>query len=190
MQELIQHIQKIVGRCDVTEGQLTPYFEEFQLKKKALLNPPESIAEYNYFIVKGCVHQYYITPEGNVKTVQFALENWWITDPQAFNRREETPFGIQAIEACSVLAINKENEDKLLANHPVLERYFRKLYQTAFGASLHRFKKLQEHSKEEHYFAFIEHFPGFAQRVPQYLIASYLGLTPEYVSEIRKKRFS
>ena len=72
----------------------------------------------------------------------------------------------------------------------MLERYFRTIYQIAYGASLIKVKYLYDLSKEEIYLHFTEHFPDFAQRVPQYLIASFLGLTPEYVSEIRAKNRS
>ncbi len=133
---------------------------------------------------------FFINDQGVERTIQFAIENWWITDPLAFLNEETTTFQIQALERTEVLAISKAQQEKLLLEYPQLERYFRTIYQISYGASLRKMKYLYGFSKEEIYFHFVTHFPEFAQRVPQYVIASFLDLTPEYVSEIRRKKRS
>jgi hypothetical protein len=86
--------------------------------------------------------------------------------------------------------IRQSAYDELLEAHPVMEKYFRCIYQKAYAAAQMRVKLLYEYSREELYRQFLKNYPTFLQRVPQYLIASYLGFTPEYLSEIRKKNFS
>src|SRR5690606_32043259 len=95
-------------------------------------------------------------------------------------------FYIQAVEKSLVLYITQEKQEKLLEKFPVMERYFRFVYQRAFAAAQKRIKFLFSFSKEEFYFQAVKNHPDFVQRVPQYLIASYLRITHEYLSEIRK----
>ena len=113
-----------------------------------------------------------------------------MTDFLAYQNKTRTGFYIQAVENTQLLAISYQDHERLLAEFPILERYFRMVYQIAYGSSLMKMKYLFNYSKEELYFHFTDHFPEFAQRVPQYLIASFLGHTPEYVSEIRAKKRS
>ena len=99
-------------------------------------------------------------------------------------------FFIQTVEKSTILYITKQNQEKLLNTFPKMERYFRFVYQRAYAATQMRFKYLYSLSKEEFYFQSIKRYPEFVQRIPQYLLASYLGFTAEYLSEIRKKRIS
>jgi len=102
-------------------------------------------------------------------------------------QRLPTDFFIQAVEPSEVLRIDNLSQEQLLRAFPKMERYFRFIYQRAFAASQMRIKYLYGLSKEAFYHHLNEQHPEFVQRMPQYLIASYLGFTPEYLSEIRKK---
>ena len=190
MKELQTHLQSFIDLSNKEFRQIEPYFESFDIKKKQLLNASKNIATHNFFVAQGCLNMYFITEKGDKQSVQFAIENWWITDVLSFTRNQESDFYIQAVEDSKIIAISKENQEKLFASFPKTERYFRMMYQIAYGASLYRIKYLYEASKAQRYFHFIKQYPQFAQRVPQYLIASFLGLTPEYVSEIRAKHIS
>jgi CRP-like cAMP-binding protein len=128
----------------------------------------------------------------NDKTVeqitQFALDGWWISDFFSFTDRKPSEYCIQAIEKSEIVSIDSLLLDELLSELPQLERYFRVVMQRALAASQLRIKYMFEMTKEEFYQHFSNSFPEFVQRVPQYMVASYLGLTPEYVSELRKKK--
>ena len=121
------------------------------------------------------------------QTTEFAIENWWITDNIAYERRVPSEFYIQAVENSEVLKIDIFSQERLLEMFPKIERYFRFIYQRAYAASQMRIKYLYDFSKEEIFHHLSKHYPEFVQRIPQYLIASFLGFTPEYLSEIRKK---
>lgn len=130
---------------------------------------------------------YIINKKGIEQITQFALDGWWISDYQSFMNNTPTDYYIQTIEESSIVSISNQNLDKLLIELPPLEKYFRTIMQKAVASDQHRSKLLYEMSKEEFYFHFSTSFPEFMLRVPQYMIASYLGFTPEYLSELRKK---
>lgn len=189
-QNLLQHFNQFTPISNEEFGKMSSYFAFQELKRKESISTFYEKCQYNHFVLNGCLHMFFIDEKGTERTVQFAIENWWITDNLAFLHQQQTEFSIQATEASSILSISFEKQEKLLDEFPKLEKYFRHVYQTAYGAAMNRLKYIFGSSKEESYFRFIENHPHFAQRVPQYLIASFLGLTPEYVSEIRAKHTS
>jgi len=110
-----------------------------------------------------------------------------MTDNIAYEHGLTSPFYIQALENLEVLIIDREAQENLLIQFPKMERYFRFIYQRAFATTQMRIKYLYVLSKEESYHHLTKHHPEFVQRIPQYLVASFLGFTPEYISKIRKK---
>lgn len=184
------HIKQYV---ELSPSDFDSVLNRFELKnsaKKEMLQTAEDHCNTLYFVLVGCLNMYFLTEKGTERTVQFAIEGWWLTDFLQFQKGGKTNFNIQAVTQTTLLAISRENYKALLEDYPIMERYFRKVYQIAYGASLVKMRYLYDLSKEEIYFHFTENFPEFAQRVPQKLIASFLGLTPEYVSEIRAKKRS
>lgn len=132
---------------------------------------------------------YFISDRGSEQTLQFAINNWWITDTLAFQNNRSSEFCIQAVESSIILQISHKNQESLFLEFPKMETYFRHIYETAYGAAIMRMKYIFNYSKEEIYFEFRNAFPDFVNNVPQYLVATYLGLSPEYVSKIRRKSF-
>lgn len=117
--------------------------------------------------------------------MQFGIENWWITDYLSFQYQTPTRFNIQAIENIKVLSIDRKSFDELLERVPKLEKYFRLVIQKSFGASQVRIAYLFTMSAEERFRHMNKMFPEFIQRVPQYMVASYLDFSPEFMSKIR-----
>jgi CRP/FNR family transcriptional regulator, anaerobic regulatory protein len=130
---------------------------------------------------------YFITKKLTEQITQFAIDGWWISDHFSFMDKTPSEYYIQCIERSTVLSIDVNQLDQLLKELPQMERYFRIIMQRAVAGNQHRSKLMYEMSKEEFYQHFSSSFPEFMQRVPQYMVASYLGLTPEYLSELRKK---
>lgn len=188
--QFLEHIRNFTGFEKEDFDRIQDYFDIQMYRKKDIILSAGSKCNSNYFVLEGCLHMFFVGEKGVQRTVQFAIENWWMTDNLAFNKGKVTDFTIQAVENTTLLRISRENQEKLLKNFPSLETYFRKIYEISYGASLMKMKYVFDYSKKEIYYHFTESFPQFAQRVPQYLIASYLGLTPEYVSEIRAKKRS
>ena len=185
--QLIEHIRTHV---DVNESELETLFSYLKLmyvaKKQHLLKEHE-ICRNMYFVENGCLRMYFINEKGTEQITQFAIENWWIADYMSFDRQSPSQFYIQAIENSEVFFVEHHTLEQLLNELPQLEKYFRLMLQKAYAASQLRVKYLYSLSKEESYQQFITGFPGFTQRIPQYMLASYLNFTPEYLSELRKK---
>lgn len=190
IQQLITHIGKFCPIEPEKIAILEPYFEQRTYRKKQFLLQEGERCHEKFFIVKGCVYIYYLRQNGIEQTIDFAIENWWISDFMAFQRQSKAQFSIRAVETSSVLAISADRQRELLAQVPELNAYFHLVFQKAYAASQVRLRKLYELSKEDLYRHFSQDFPEFIQRVPQYLLASFLGFTPEYLSEIRKKYIS
>ncbi|MEH0153305.1 Crp/Fnr family transcriptional regulator [Limibacter armeniacum] len=189
-EQLKHHLNKVVEITDEEFPSILEYFETVKLKKKQNLQQIGQVCHSNYFVEIGCIRMFFVNEKGIEQTTQFAIENWWITDYLAYTFQKESEFTLQAVERTTVLSIHFQAQEKLLKEFPKLEKYFRHIYQRAYAASQMRMKFMYDFSKEELYLHFNKHFPEFVQRVPQYLLASFLGLTPEYLSEIRKKSIS
>lgn len=181
------HLQNFIIINEEEFTSIFSFFEEVDYKKKENLSEEGQISTYNYFVLKGCLRKFFIKQNGSEQTTQFALETWWITDLFNFEKQKPADYYIQAVEKSMVLRISFLKYQELLETHPVMEVYFRKIYQKNAAAAERRIRYLYEFSREESYLHFSNLFPDFIQRIPQYLIASYLGFTPEYLSEIRAK---
>jgi len=184
----IAHIRRYVELSEQDVETIESYVYPLELKKREFLVMEGQVCKYNYFVEKGCLRMFYVNDKMTEITVQFALENWWLSDYFSFARQMPSEYSIQAVEKSFVIAIDYSEQDKLFAEVPQLERYLRIMMQRALAASQLRIKLIYQLSKEEMYRHFNASFPAFFQRVPQYMIASYLGITPEYLSELRKKK--
>ena len=189
-EKLINHINTLLTADAGLATAAPDYFKEIKLKKKEVLLQEGQTCNYNYFVVKGCLRLYYINNKGVEHTTQFALENWWLSDYIAFQTGQPASFYIQSVENSEILAIDHKSLEKLYKLFPCVESYFRVIYQKAYAASQLKAKYFNDYSKEELYNHFSKAYPMFINRLPQYLIASFLGFTPEYLSEIRKRSVS
>jgi len=186
-QELLRHFRKYTDIPEDDLESLQKYFQKFSVNKKKIIQEAGQLCRYQYFVVTGCLRMFSINSKGQEQTLQFAIENWWITDHLSFLNQRETEFFIQAIEPSELIRIEFHAMEELLKICPYMERYFRKMYQIAYGAAQQGMKFRSDFSSEELYLHFTRGYPGFVNRVPQYLLASFLGITPEYLSEIKKK---
>jgi len=189
-ESLKNHIQKFIEITGQDYAKILTYFTTIEVTKKQNLLVEGKICESNYFVSKGCLRMFFINEKGLEQTVQFALENWWLADYTSFSSQKPSDFYIQAIEKSEVLVLDFLSQEKMLNEFPQMERYFRLVHQRAHAASQFRIKMLYSMSREELYYLFNKRYPEFVQRIPQYLLASFLGFTPEYLSEIRSRRIS
>lgn len=184
----MEHIRKITGVDEIDEEKVLSFFEVRTFRKKDLLQEEEKPCLSYFFVVRGCLRLYFTDDNGVEQTLQFALENWWMTDLDAFRRDGRSAYSIQALEATEVMVLNAKNYTLLLEEMPQMEQYFRLVYERAYAASLLRIRMISRMPKPEFYELFANKYPDFIQRIPQKVLASFLGFTPEYLSELRKKR--
>jgi CRP-like cAMP-binding protein len=181
------HLQKFIDVSDSDFENILRFTDTRTVKKKENLLSEGQLCRQQYFVLKGCLRKFFINDKGIEQTTEFAIENWWMTDNIAFEHKQPTQFFIQAVEPSQVLSIHHTSWEQMMIAVPKMERYFRFVYQRAYAAAQMRIKYLYDFSKEEMYDHFSAHYPQFVQRIPQHLLASFLGFTPEYLSEIRKK---
>lgn len=186
-QILTEHISSYVIFSEEELSEIARFFEVQSYRKKDKLLHAEKRCDTLFFVAKGCLQLYFIDDLGNPKTTQFAMETWWLTDFLAFQNQRPSNFYVETLEKSTVLSITFSKYQELLETFPKMEKYYRAIFETAYGAALMRIKYINSLSKEEMFFSFRNSFPEFVQRVPQYVLASFLGLTPEYLSEIKKK---
>ncbi|MBD3582876.1 Crp/Fnr family transcriptional regulator [Flavobacterium selenitireducens] len=185
MQNLLEHIDKFVSLDESEKELLLSRISYVEARKKQFLLEAGKPGYKLFFVLKGCLRLYLITPKGNEQTHQFVIENWWMTDYLAFHNDSVSGFYVQAVERSEVAVLQKSDMDFLLEKIPKLERYFRLCYQKAVGAAQKRISYLFSLSAEERFHNMNDKFPEFVQRVPQYMLASYLDFSAEFLSKIR-----
>lgn len=163
-------------------------FEEVSVKKKKDLLEPREVCNHIYFIVKGCLRSYYVDDRGNEHIYQIRMDNNWISDLESFFTHKASKYYIEALEDSQLLRISTENLEQLYKDVPALERYFRILFQKAYINSLKRLNSTMWESAVDRYNDLLKEHPTLFQRVPLIYIASYLGITPESLSRIRKQK--
>ena len=186
--KLIIHINKFV---QLDEGEIQRVCDSFNViavKKRQFILKADDIYKANYFVSKGCIRLYFVNRNGNEQITQFAIENWWITDYTSFETGKPSIYYMQAVEDAEVISISKKAYDELLVKVPKMERYFRILFQILHTAYMRRFEYFRDETDEERYRHFVSLFPEFVQRIPQYMLASYLGFTPQFLSKIRARK--
>lgn len=187
-EELLNHIKRYVQLKPQEEQMLCERLELKKLKKKEILLEPGKMCQGNYFVLKGCVRQFFINSKLNEQTIHFGIETWWIADQDSLLNNQPSTCYIQAIEETQMLLLNEQNRVILFKEIPALESYFRIMMQKAFVAAQRRIGFIFNQNEETRYRNFTSLFPEFVQRVPQYMLASYLGFTPQFMSRMRAKK--
>ncbi|MEM9544730.1 MAG: Crp/Fnr family transcriptional regulator [Bacteroidota bacterium] len=147
----------------------------------------DDIYRYQTFVVSGKVRTFYLDNDGNEHIVAFGIENWWVGDICSFTTQTPAEFNSQCLEKTEVIQIAFEDMEDLYREVPKLERYFRITIQKAYGNMSKRIVRNHSMPAKDRYLYFLETYPEIAQRVPQYMLASYLGITKEFLSRMRKK---
>ncbi len=184
--QIKEYLNKYVSFSDAEIETICAKLKTKSYQKKAFLLEEGQVCKSKFFIIKGLVRVYYIDNKGSEKITQFAIENWWVSNTESFVKETQSISFIQALEETEVCIINKEDLDKLYLSVPKLERFFRIITENMLIAIQRRSDVYLQMKSKDRYLDFISHFPDFTQRVPQYMIASYLEITPEYLSELRK----
>ncbi len=139
------------------------------------------------FVEKGLLRSYTIEEKGNEHIIQFAMEDWWISDIYSFLTGEPSTYSIEAMEDSEILMISRNSYDEMLHVIPKMERFLRIILQNSLIATQRRLTGKITLSAEENYKNLVAGCTDIVQRVPQHMIASYLGITPETLSRIRKQ---
>ena len=191
MEDLLrQNIQRTIGHPITDEEfvQFSQFLFPKSFDKKAKLSEEGELCKYVYFILKGSAYSYFLNEHGDKHAIQFALEGYWITDQYGFFSGKHGIYTIETLEPSQILVLNLENYEKICQSNHLFEHFFRILIQNAFIALQYRLAKTNSEEAGHRYDEFSKLHPSFVQRIPQYLIASYLGIKPQSLSRIRKEK--
>lgn len=184
---LIDYFEKLLPLNDDEKFIVEESFKERKIKRRQFILSEGDLCKHTTFIVEGCFRTYAVDDKGKEHNLQFAVENWWIGDIGSFHSEKPSKLYIEAMENSIILQCKKEDQIKLFVKYPKFDRIFRVLAENAMVSMQNRILQNISFTAEERYQDFIERYPHFLNRISNVQIASYLGVTPEFLSAIRKK---
>lgn len=185
---LIKSISNYIKLNSEEENLIETFWTEKTLEKGDYLLRNGETCRTDNFVVKGTLKAFYINPKtGKEEILYFAIENWWATDIESFQKQNPSIYNIQAIEKTKLLQIRYNSFQEMLTKIPKLERFFRIILENYLGSLQRRIILNNILDAEQRYSHFLKNYPKISEKVPNYLIASYLGITAEFLSRIRKK---
>lgn len=186
MFELLQKsIQEYVSLTDEQWELCKNNFHPKRMLKRQFLLQAGDVCRQLTFVEKGALYSYSVDAKGNQHVIRFAFEGWWIADLQSFFTGNPSTQNIELLEDSKLLMLDRNNHENLLEEIPAYERYQRIIIQNAYVALQQRVENALGLAAEEKYARLIKHNPEFMNRVPQHLVASYLGVSPETLSRVR-----
>jgi CRP-like cAMP-binding protein len=184
---LWESLEKHIHLSDEEKKLISSKFSPRTVRKGQFLVFSGGKCKTTNFVIDGSVMAYFTDHKGHDHIIQFAFEGWWISDLKSFITQQEAIFNVQALEETTVLEISYENLEELYSHIPQLERFFRIVTQKAFVAFQERILETISQTAEERYRTFHEKFKKYETRISQKLIASYMGVTPEFFSRMKKQ---
>ncbi|MDC1161882.1 Crp/Fnr family transcriptional regulator [Tenacibaculum sp.] len=188
--KLIEYIRRYISISEVEIDTFQSYLKPKKIKKQEFLLKQGQFCKSRYYIKKGCIRLFYIDNKGNEQIIHFGIDNWWITDYESLINKTSSKLYIQAIENTELFELSQESFDELCNQLPQTEQLFRKIMEKRYIAIQKRIEFMYSLNGAELFKTFISENPEFTQRVPQYMIASYLGMSPEFISKIKNNFIS
>jgi len=184
-------VSYVSRHIELTEEEISYYTSLLKLKKvkkKQFIVQPDFICGHRTYILKGAMRSYLIDANGQEHTISFGIEDWWIADFNSYIFQQPATLFVEAMEDSILIQISYENEQKLLDTFPKFEKFYRILAQNGYAFLQRRILSDISLNATDRYEHFIKKYPLVAARVPQYALATYLGISHELLSKIRNKR--
>lgn len=185
---LIKHLQDRIELSEEEASQFVSNFKIKKIKKRQFIVQPDFVAQHRNYVVEGALRAYVVNDEGQEHTIAFAIEDWWISDYNSYIYQQPATMFVMALEDAVLLQIDFETEAKLKRANPKFETFFRITAERTAAFFQRRIITNLTSSAEERYEKFITQFPLIVNRVPQYALASYLGMTTEFLSRIKNSK--
>jgi CRP-like cAMP-binding protein len=181
----LDNIKKHIQLSESDKTLLLSVMHAKTIQKKQHFAEESEISRYSAFVLKGCMRSYFIDANGFEHNLQFAIEDWWITDMMSFTTQKPGRLYIEALEETDILTLTREDQLHLFEQCPRFEKYFRIITENGIVSYQNRILDNLSLPAIERYLIFSEKYPALLQRLPQIQIAAYLGITPEFLSKIR-----
>jgi CRP-like cAMP-binding protein len=188
IESFIEHLRKRVNFNQKELDKMLSGFNLKKVKKKQFVIQPGFTAKCQYYVLEGVFRAYITDEKGEDHTIQLAIEDWWISDYNSYISQTPATMFVVALEDSVILQIDYETEQQLKTSSHKIETFFRIMAERTAAFRQRRIIGNLTQTAEERYNNFIEKYPHIADRVPQYALASYLGMTTEFLSRIRNKK--
>lgn len=186
--KIIEFIDRFVKLTDEESQLFGACFKEVKVKKRQFIVQPNFTTKHRHYVLKGAFRAYVVAEEGQDHTITFAIDDWWITDYNSYIFQQPATMFVVALEDSIIIQIDYDNEQELKQLSPKFEKFFRIMAERGLASQQRRIISNLTQTAEERYDNFVSKYPQIVQRVPQYALASYLGMTTEFLSRIRNKR--
>lgn len=186
--KIIEFIDKLVKLTDEESQLFSACFKLVKVKKRQFIVQPNFVAKHRNYVLKGAFRAYVVADEGQDHTITFAIDDWWITDYNSYIFQQPATMFVVALEDSTILQIDFDKEQELKKSNHKFETFFRIIAERGLASQQRRIISNLTQTAEERYENFVSKYPQIVQRVPQYALASYLGMTTEFLSRIRNKR--
>lgn len=186
LESLFQYFGKIMPLKEIERDELRSMMHERTIRRRQYILQEGDVCKAYTYVVSGCFRMFGVDQKGTENNLQFAPENNWIADIGSFFSEKPSKLFIEAIEPSLVLQIEKKDLLHLYINHHKFDRYFRVIIENKYVELQNRVLQNISSTAEERYTAFIEQYPNLSNRLPSTQIAAYLGVTPEFLSKVRK----
>ena len=186
--KIVEYINRVVPLTVEEAEQVAACFKEVKVRKRQFIVQPDFVAKYRYYVLSGAFRAYVVDDNGGDYTIAFAIEDWWITDYNSYILQQPATMFVVALEDSIVLQMDYQTEQELKRSNHKFETFFRIRAERTAAFMQQRIITNLTQTAEQRFELFVQKYPLIAQRVPQYALASYLGMTTEFLSRIRNKR--
>jgi CRP-like cAMP-binding protein len=186
-QNIHQYISRFVQLSPAELAVVDECLTHRTVPRKTILLRAGEACDFEAYINRGCIREYFIDRNGAELTLEFAVEDWWVSDITSFESKTPGNMYIETLEDCELLMLSRQSKEEVLSRVPKLERMFRLMIQRHLTVIQNRLFRTVSYTAMEKYMEFTGRYPAISQRVPQHYIASYLGITAEFLSKLRKR---
>ena len=187
IQPLLTYIQNFVELTSEEILYLKANLSSRKYLKGQFVLQQGDVCKTSSFIIKGCTKMFYVDDDGQEHVIMLGIEDWWVSDIGSFINQTPSDFNIQCLEDTELIQFPFEKMENIYAKIPKLERFFRKIVERGLAATQKRIIRNFSLTAKERYIIFRNSYPSIEQRIPQYMIASYLGITKEFLSKIKSQ---
>lgn len=186
MQALIEHLQKFISFSEEEWALIVSKVKKRSIKRRQKILQEGDVCKHYSFVLEGCFRMYGIDDKGDEHNIQFAAENDWIADIGSFYAKKSSKLYIEAVEPSSILQIEQQDLYTLYTKIPKLSIAFKVIIENKYVELQNRVLQNFSSTTQQRYLSFLEQYPHLSNRLPNTQIASYMGITPEFLSKIRK----
>lgn len=189
MNELLDYFRQNMSLSIEMENKLKQIIVEKKVVKGEHILSKNSLKKEHIFVISGCLRSFYTTENGKEHTIQFAIKNWWISDYITLYTDKKSIVSIESVTHSKVLVIENDKMEEIYNEFPQFEAFQRKNFEKRIAALQKRILGLLTQTAAEKYNQYVSNYAAFEKLIPNYQIASFLGITPESLSRVRKERF-